>query len=156
MTQDIATIPRPFARLATRGVTFAPLKPDVHRPARWGIVLILVFLAVFAGWGGFVPLDGGAIAPGVINPDSGKKTIQHLEGGIIAELPVHEGQVVRMGQPLVMLESTQARASHEALVQQRLSLLARKARLDAEKAGDSRIHFPEELRSSDPQIRAIL
>src|SRR5262245_56993068 len=131
-------------------------KPDIREPARYGNILILLFVAVFIGWGCFVPLDGGAVAPGVINPDSGKKTIQHLEGGIIAELPVREGQVVKMGQPLVMLESTQARASHEALVQQRLALLARKARLDAEKAGDSRIRFPEELRSSDPQIRTIL
>src|SRR5262249_59176890 len=121
-----------FARWPRPGVTCAPLKPDVRRPAQWGKVLILVFLAVFAGWGGFVYLDGGAVAPGVINPDSGKKTIQHLEGGIIAELPVHEGQAVKMGQPLVVLEGTQARATHEVLVQQRLSRLAIQARLDAE------------------------
>ena len=156
MTQDIARIPQPFARLATRDVTFAPLKPDVRRPAQWGKVLILVFLAVFAGWGGFVPLDGGAIAPGVINPDSGKKTIQHLEGGIIAELPVREGQMVKAGEPVAVLESTQARAQHEALVLQRLSLLARKARLDAEKAGEKRIRLPTELLVPDPQIRSIV
>jgi HlyD family secretion protein/epimerase transport system membrane fusion protein len=103
-----------------------------------------------------VYLDGGAVAPGVINPDSGKKTIQHLEGGIIAELPVREGQAVKMGQTLAVLESTQARATHETLVQQRLSLLARQARLDAERAGESRIQWPPELRSSDKQIRDIV
>ena len=108
------------------------------------------------GWGGFVYLDGGAVAPGVINPDSGKKTIQHLEGGIVAELPVHEGQGVKTGQPLVVLESIQARTTHETLAQQRLSLLARQARLDAERAGESRIQWPPELRSSDLQIRAIV
>jgi HlyD family secretion protein len=119
-------------------------------------MLIVAFLVVFGGWGYFVPLDGGAVAPGVINPDSGKKTIQHLEGGIIADLPVREGQVVKMGQPLVVLESTQARAAHEALVQQRLSLLARKARLDAEKANQNRIDLPPELRVADPQVRSIV
>ena len=119
-------------------------------------MLIVLFVVVFGGWGFFVPLDGGAVAPGVINPDSGKKTIQHLEGGIIAELPVREGEVVKMGQPLVVLESTQARAAHETLVQQRLSLLARKARLDAEKAGQNRIDLPEDLRSADPQTRSIV
>jgi HlyD family secretion protein len=98
----------------------------------------------------------GAPAPGVINPDSGKKTIQHLEGGIIAELSVHEGQAVKMGQPLVVLESTQARATHETLVQQHLSLLARQARLDAERAGESHIQWPPELRASDQQIRDIV
>ena len=61
-----------------------------------------------------------------------------------------------MGQPLVVLESTQARAAHEALVQQRLSLLAKKARLDSEKAGQTRIWLPPELRSTDPQIRSIV
>src|SRR6516162_1120930 len=107
-------------RLSPVGV--GSLKPDIRRPARYGNILILIFVVVFLGWGGFVYLDGGAVAPGVINPVSGKKTIQHLEGGIVAELPVHEGQAVKMGQPLVVLESTQARTTHETLVQQRLSL----------------------------------
>jgi membrane fusion protein, type I secretion system len=156
MTWQLEPYRPSLAQYVPRETTVQFSKPDVRKSTRYGNILILLFFAVFVGWGCFVPLDGGAVAPGVINPDSGKKTIQHLEGGIIAELPVHEGEVVRMGQPLVMLESTQARASHEALVQQRLSLLARKARLDAEKAGDSRIRFPEELRPSDPQIRSIL
>ena len=133
-----------------------PSKPGIRIPARLGNALIVLFLIVFGGWGWLVPLDGGAVAPGVVNPDSGKKTVQHLEGGIIAELRVHEGDAVKAGQPLVVLESTQARAAHEALVQQRLSLLARKARLDAEKAGHSRIELPAELRSADPQIRSIV
>ena len=133
-----------------------PSKPSIRIPARLGNALILLFVIVFGGWGWLVPLDGGAVAPGVVNPDSGKKTVQHLEGGIIAELRVHEGDAVKAGQPLVVLESTQARAAHETLVQQRLSLLARKARLDAERAGQSRIDLPAELRSADPQIRRIV
>ena len=62
----------------------------------------------------------------------------------------------RWGSRLFVLESTQARAAHEALVQQRLSLLAKKARLDSEKAGETRIWLPPELRSTDPQIRSIV
>ncbi|MGC1859273.1 MAG: HlyD family type I secretion periplasmic adaptor subunit, partial [Pseudolabrys sp.] len=112
-----------------------PLKPSIAFPARLGNAIILVFVVVFGGWGYFAPLDGGAVAPGVINPDSGKKTIQHLEGGIIAEMRVREGEAVTVGQPLVVLESTQARAAHDSLMQQRWSLLARKARLEAENAG---------------------
>jgi HlyD family secretion protein/epimerase transport system membrane fusion protein len=156
MTYHVERIAPPYTRLSPVSVTFGPLKPDIRRPARYGKVLILIFVVIFVGWGGLVYLDGGAVAPGVINPDSGKKTIQHLEGGIIAELPVHEGQAVKMGQPLAVLESTQARATHEALVQQRLSLLARQARLDAERAAESRIQWPPELRSSDQQIRDIV
>jgi HlyD family secretion protein len=144
------------ARISFASAMPDPSKPSIRVPARWGTTLILSFVVVFGGWGYLVPLDGGAVAPGVINPDSGKKTIQHLEGGIIAELSVREGQVVKAGQPLVVLESTQARAAHEALVQQRLSLLARKARLDAEKAGQDRVELPQELHTTDPQIRTIV
>jgi membrane fusion protein, type I secretion system len=133
-----------------------PSKPSIRIPARLGNALILLFVIVFGVWGWLVPLDGGAVAPGVVNPDSGKKTVQHLEGGIIAELRVHEGDAVKVGQPLVVLESTQARATHETLTEQRLSLLARKARLDAERAGQSRIDLPAELRSADPRIRSVV
>lgn len=156
MTYHVERIAPLYTRLSPVSVTFGPHKPDIRRPARYGKVLILIFVVIFVGWGGLVYLDGGAVAPGVINPDSGKKTIQHLEGGIIAELPAREGQAVKMGQTLAVLESTQARATHEALVQQRLSLLARQARLDAERAGESHIQWPPELRSSDQPIRDIV
>ena len=136
--------------------SFHSLKPNIRVPARLGNALILAFATVFGGWGYFAPLDGGAVAPGVINPDSGKKTIQHLEGGIIAEMRVREGEAVTIGQPLVVLESTQARAAHESLVQQRWSLLARKARLDAESGEQNRIEWPPELLSADRQIRSIV
>lgn len=133
-----------------------PPRPAVQAPARWGVALVVVFVLAFGSWGSLVPLDGGAVAPGVVNPDSGKKTIQHLEGGIIAELPVREGERVKAGQPIVVLESTQARAAHEALVQQQLSLLARKARLVAERAGLARIEWPAELRAAQANVKPVL
>jgi HlyD family secretion protein len=156
MRQSVESIPQPFARFATTSVTFASLKPDVRYPARVGNALILLFAVALGGWGGFVHLDGGAIAPGVVNPDSGKKTIQHLEGGIVAALPVHEGEVVKVGDPLVVLESTQARAQYEQLLEQHLSLLARKTRLDAEREDASRILWPAELQTSDPHVHSIV
>jgi HlyD family secretion protein len=138
------------------GVISSPLKPSIAVPARLGNAIILVFAVVFGGWGYFAPLDGGAVAPGVINPDSGKKTIQHLEGGIIAEMRVREGEAVTVGQPLVVLESTQARAAYDSLAQQRWALLARKARLEAESAGQSQIDLPPELNSTDRRIRSVV
>jgi HlyD family secretion protein/epimerase transport system membrane fusion protein len=131
-------------------------RPAVHAPARWGVALVVFFVLAFGSWGWLVPLDGGAVAPGIVNPDSGKKTIQHLEGGIIAELPVREGERVKAGQPIVVLESTQARAAHETLVQQRLSLVARKARLEAERGGFARIEWPAELRMVPANIKPVL
>ena len=78
---------------------------------------------MFVVWGILTPLAGGAIAPGVLAPVQGKKVVQHLEDGIIAELRVHDGDIVEVGQPLVVLEDVQARANHDALQQQRWSLL---------------------------------
>src|SRR4029077_12131889 len=132
------------------------LKPNICVPARLGKALILIFVLVFGGLGYFAPLDGGAVAPVVINPDSGKKTIQHFEGGIIAEMRVREGEAVTVGQPLVVLESTQARAAHDSLMQQRWSLLARKARLEAENAGQDQIEWPPEMISTDRRIRSVV
>jgi HlyD family secretion protein len=154
----LARIPSPYSlpRAWTPPTPVTPPQPTVRALARWGAALTLIFLLVFGAWGGFVPLDGGSVAPGVVNPDSGKKTIQHLEGGIIAELPVREGESVKAGQPLVVLESTQARAAHEALVQQQLSLLARKARLEAEKAGAVHIEWPAELLTAQANVKAML
>jgi HlyD family secretion protein len=137
-------------------VMSGPLKPNIAVPARLGNTIILMFAVVFGGWGHFAPLDGGAVAPGVINPDSGKKTIQHLEGGIIAEMRVREGEAVSIGQPLVVLESTQARAAYDSLAQQRWSLLARKARLEAESAGKDKLEWNPELLSTDRQIKSIV
>src|SRR5262245_2790525 len=105
------------------------LKRSVRTANRIGFAIVLAFAAVFAIWGMLIPLAGGAIAPGALAPVQGKKVVQHLEDGIIADLRVHDGDVVEAGQPLVVLEDVQARANHDALQQQHWSLLAKQARL---------------------------
>src|SRR5215475_8597192 len=101
------------------------LKASVSAPARAGRRLIMVFLLVFGGWGFLVPLAGGAVAPGIVTPDSYKKTVQHLEGGIIADLLVREGAEVTAGQPLLVLESVRENATYDALREQHWTLLAK-------------------------------
>jgi HlyD family secretion protein/epimerase transport system membrane fusion protein len=113
-------------------------------------------MATFVVWGILTPLAGGALAPGVLAPVQGKKVVQHLEDGIIAELRVHDGDIVEVGQSLVVLENVQARANHDALQQQRWSLLAKQARLQAESEGRSEIEWPFELQPTDPNIVTII
>jgi HlyD family secretion protein len=132
------------------------LKRSIRGPARGGLLLVVTFVIVLTVWGFGVPLAGGAMAPGLINPNQGKKTVQHLEDGIIAELRVHDGDVVKKGQPLLVLEDVQARAAHDALQQQQWSLLAKQARLTAEGEGLSQIVWPPELQSPDPKIHAVI
>jgi HlyD family secretion protein len=131
------------------------LRIAVQGPVRAGMKIILLFGFAFCIWGLLVPLDGGAVAPGVFNPVGSKRTIQHLEGGIISELLVREGDNVDAQQPLVVIENVQARATHDALLQQRLSLLAKQARLEAERADADHVEWPAVLQSTEAKIRGV-
>jgi HlyD family secretion protein/epimerase transport system membrane fusion protein len=130
------------------------LNASVRAPARAGGRLIAAFFLVFGCWGFLVPFAGGAVAPGIIMPDSYKNTVQHLEGGIIADLRVREGAEVMAGQPLLVLESVQENATYATLREQHWTLLAKQARLDAERAGREQIEWPGELQSADSRVRA--
>jgi HlyD family secretion protein/epimerase transport system membrane fusion protein len=132
------------------------LKRNIQGPNRIGLSIVVAFMATFVVWGILTPLAGGALAPGVLAPIQGKKVVQHLEDGIIAELRVHDGDIVEVGQSLVVLENVQARANHDALQQQRWSLLAKQARLQAEIEGRSEIEWPFELQPTDPNIVTII
>jgi HlyD family secretion protein len=122
-----------------------PLKESVRAPIRKGYLLILLFIGGFGAWASVAPLAGGAIAPGIISPNSSRRIVQHLEGGIIRDLRVHEGDVVKEGQSLLVLEPVQPKSAYETLLAQKQSLLAQKARLEAEKSGAATIAFPDEL-----------
>ena len=131
------------------------LKKSIQSPNRIGFLIVAAFAATFVVWGILTPLAGGAMAPGALAPVQGKKIVQHLEDGIIAELRVHDGDIVEAGQPLVVLEDVQARANHDALQQQLWSLLAKKARLQAESEGRSEITWPSALQLTNPNIATV-
>ena len=143
---------------------YIPRRPDgplalndvVRGPLRSGVILISVFVGGFGLWAGFVPLAGGAIAPGIISPDGSRRTVQHLEGGIIRKLHVRDGDVVERGQPLVELESVQPKANHDVLQKQQRSLRITKARLDAERQGEESVEFPDDLLALGGETLTIL
>ena len=80
-----------------------------------GLFVIALFFGALGGWAAVAPLESAAIAPGVLRVESNRKTIQHLEGGIIAEILVADGDRVSAGQTLLRLDETQARATLEQL-----------------------------------------
>lgn len=123
----------------------AALRRSIRNPLRAGTALIVVFLGGFLAWGSTVPIAGGAVAPGVISPDGNRRTVQHLEGGIIADLRVRDGDKVAVGQPLLVLESLQARTVFNALLHQHHTLLAMQARLAAEQEGRAEMDPPAEF-----------
>src|SRR5688572_14420720 len=92
-----------------------PSRPPIGRFAVGGLLVIALFFGGFGAWAGLAPLAAAALATGTVRAESNRKTVQHLEGGIIAELLVHEGDRVTAGQVLVRLDTTAAASRHETL-----------------------------------------
>ena len=123
-----------------------------------GNLLVSCFVLGLGTWSTIAPLESAAIALGTVESESSRKTIQHLEGGIIREILVSDGDLVRAGQTLILLEDTKASAEVESLKGQLWDAMAREARLVAEQRGDERVKFPPELEAAkqSEQVAAIL
>lgn len=110
-----------------------------------GGALIGVFVFGFGIWSAFAPLTSAAMAPGTVVSASSRKTIQHLEGGIISAILVKDGDVVKAGQTLIRLDDTKARTTLAAINGQLWDARAREARLLAERDDAQSITFPGAL-----------
>jgi HlyD family type I secretion membrane fusion protein len=132
--------------------------PGYRFPLMFGIIVLLAFFGGFGIWSATAPLDSAAIAPGQVVVSSNRREVQHLEGGIVSQLMVREGDTVREGDPIIVLDSTQADASLGVLQSRLAYAAARVSRLQAERAGRRRITFPEWLRNarSDPKVNNLL
>jgi HlyD family secretion protein len=129
---------------------------SVRRIAVAAYVTIAAFVLAFGIWAATAPLDGAAVASGVIAAAGKNLTIQHLEGGNVEEVMVREGQRVKARDPLYRLDRTLPQSQLNRLVKSKASFSARAARLEAERDGKSAVTFPEEIRgSNDPEIKAI-
>lgn len=116
--------------------------PDAKSGIVAGFGIVAVFFGLFFGWAMLASLEGAAIASGVVSVDSNRKTVQHLEGGIISAINVRDGDTVEDGQILFTMDDTQSRATLELLRGRMLSASALKARLVAERDGKAAITFP--------------
>lgn len=123
-----------------------------------GFVVITLFLGGLAAWSLLAPIESAVVAPGVVSVDSSRKTVQHLEGGIVAAIAVREGDEVVAGQLLLQLRDTGQLAQRNQLRAQLDEALAGNARLSAERTGASTVIFPEVLlkRADDPTVAGIL
>jgi len=121
--------------MSTPSVTQA-IEVDFTRVRRVGMTIIAVVFGGFGLWAVVAPLDSAALAPGVVIVKSYKKTIQHLEGGIVKDILVHEGDRVEAGDTLLVLDNTQTRAKLEIAKAQLFAFKARESRLLAERDGN--------------------
>jgi multidrug efflux pump subunit AcrA (membrane-fusion protein) len=103
----LAPYPSPTVRSVLEEV---PTRPPVSGYVAAGVLVTSLLVGGFGAWAGLAPLTSAAIAPGVVKVDSQRKTVQHLEGGIIREILVREGDAVKQGQVLVRLDDVNAEA----------------------------------------------
>ncbi|MCK9993692.1 MAG: hypothetical protein Dbin4_02212 [Alphaproteobacteria bacterium] len=131
---------------------------NTNRPLVVGGIIIVVTFFGFGLWAAIAPIDSAAIAPGFVTVQSSRRTIQHLEGGIIHEIFAKDGKQVKAGDVLIRLDETRARAQTDILLADLHSQLASEARLLAERDGLPAPVFPEELlqKQSNATIAAIL
>src|SRR5260370_23965795 len=137
-----------------------PALRDRLRDVTWtGNLLVCCFVLGLGTWSTLAPLESAAIAVGTVESESSRKTIQHLEGGIIREILLADGDVVHAGQILISLEDTKARAEVQSLQGQLWDAMAREARLQAEQHGHERVSFPaklEMMQNENPSAAAVL
>lgn len=131
------------------------IQVDFTAPRRFGVILIVLVFGIFGIWSAVAPLDSAALAPGVVTVKSYKKTIQHLEGGIVRAIKVRDGDQVLAGDILVVMDDTQARAQLEIARAQVFAYSAIEARLLAERDNLDTIAMDSEFKQ-DPRMQAEL
>lgn len=123
-----------------------------------GSAVIALTLGVGVVWGSLAPISGAAIAPGIIVATGQNKTVQHLEGGIIENILVREGETIEAGQTVIRLNETAALANLTRMSGQYDALRAIEARYLAERDDMDTIRFPAEMlaRQGEPAMAEVL
>jgi epimerase transport system membrane fusion protein len=123
---------------------------------RIGLIILAVVFGGFGLWATVAPMDSAALAPGVVTVKNYRKTVQHLEGGIVGNILVADGQVVKAGQTLLVLDDTQSRAELGVLKGQYFTTRAMENRLIAERDGRETVIFAKDLDIDDVRAREAI
>jgi len=115
--------------------------PLRDKPVRKMLFACAIGFGGFALWGGFAPLEEGVAANGQIVVEGDRQVIQHLEGGIVAQLRVRDGMQVEMGDVLIVLEETATLASRDLVVQEYAALAASVERMRALQTNQTKLTF---------------
>ncbi|MEX3814858.1 HlyD family type I secretion periplasmic adaptor subunit [Paraburkholderia sp. BR13439] len=123
-----------------------------------GCLGIALGIAAVGGWAALAPLSGAVIAEGVVQTDGERKTVQHQEGGIVKEILVNDGDAVKAGQTLLVLDNVRPGAALAALEVQLDAEEAKIARLTAERDLKKAPVFPERLtdQRDDARVAELL
>ncbi len=155
--RDVAPFERPRT-IRLLPVTSLPVRPPTRTDMWIGIALVVVFTAGLGAWSAWAPLAAATQASGSLVVEGSRRTVQHLEGGIIREFLVRDGDRVVENQVLVRLDDTQTAATAEALRGAVDGFRALDARLAAERIEADRVTFPDDLaqRRGEQRVAEIL
>jgi len=131
---------------------------DWKAAVRLGYLILVGGLGSFLLWSGFARLDAAVVASGVVAAESNRKTVQHLEGGIVQDILVRDGAEVRQGDLLIRLDPTRLDAQGDLYKNQLAILRAQEARLLAEFEAREEVTFPDavNLRAGDAAVASVI
>ncbi len=149
-----AAIQHPAAPVAA---WYADIPRRTRAPVLVGVTVIATIVLGFGVWAATAPIAGAVVTTGVFVATGQNKVVQHLEGGVIREIKVKEGDIVDPGQTLILLDETAPRAELRRLVLRESRLMAIETRLQAEIAEMDEFAWPPALaeRLSDSEIETI-
>ena len=133
-------------------------KKAIQRHLWAGLVILVVLCGGVGGWAATTEISGAVIAPGVLVVDSNVKKVQHPTGGVVGEINARDGDRVTTGDIVVRLDETVTRANLAIVLRGLDELIARKARLEAERDGLEGIAVPDEFidRLGELQVASIV
>jgi HlyD family secretion protein len=143
---------------AAQALWYETLPRSTRIPTIAGLLTMAAMVMGFGVWGNMAPIAGAVVASGVFVATGQNKIIQHLEGGVIREIYVREGDIVQRDQLLVDLDGTAPRAELRRLFLRRARLSALDARLQAEMREEAEIAFPDEVKrvADQPEVKEII
>lgn len=145
--------------LANAADTAVEYAKEARNLIRAGLALLALLVFGIGLWMVITPLSGAVIASALVKIDMNRKTVQHQEGGIVKEVLVRDGSRVEAGQVLLVLDDVRVDATNELLRTQLDGELAKAARLDAERALEEVVGYPEELTSrtaGEPRVAELI
>lgn len=158
MANLITNKPGDVTEVISHDVEPLTVHTDATAYSRIGWIVLLVGVVGFLLWASLAPLDKGVPLQGVVAKESNRKTIQHQQGGIVSEILVRDGDVVKAGQVLVRMNDINSRAQVDMTTAQYYTARLTEARLTAERDGVAKVTLPAELvaHKSDPRVSSNL
>ncbi|ESY75719.1 secretion protein HylD [Mesorhizobium sp. LNHC252B00] len=118
---------------------------SIRVPALVGLLIILGFFGIFGGWAAIAPLNGAVLADAVVKVEGNRKSVQHFDGGTVKEIHVKDGDIVKTGDILLVLDDSKIRSELNLYSQQYAMLRATDARIRAELDGKEEVAFPTDM-----------